>query len=365
MSLRIFNSVIGIVLLFSFIALIPPAHAESGQTYKVGTSNLNIRTVPSNDGQVIGKLNDGDHVVVFKESNGWAQTYYDGEEAWVASHYLYPDQDSGQESLTETTPTNVTITENSVRVRSGPGTAYNMTNSTSAGESYQLLDSKNSWHKVALNNGTTGWVAGWLTNSSSGAPAKTGNTNTNTPAAHQSLHGYNIVLDPGHGGQDPGSIAFDGSYEKDIILSTAHTVADRLRAAGATVIMTRTNDSYISLEERVSISNSSDTDAFISLHYDAYPMYSVSGFSTHFYSSFGNDRQLAQSIQSGLAKYAPLNDRGIMQNNYYVLRENTDLAVLVELGFITNPYDLSIAQTADYQNNVAEGITNGLINYFQ
>lgn len=363
MSLRTVYSVIGFVLLFIFIALdTPPAFAESGQTYQVGTSNLNVRTVPSSDGQVIGQLNDGDQVIVFKESNGWAQTYYDGKKAWIALHYLYQDHGGEPKSLVEATSENVTITENSVRVRSGPGTAYSMTDSTSAGESFQLLDSKNSWHKVALHNGSTGWVAGWLTNSSSSSPTKTSHSNTNTS---QSLSGYNIVLDPGHGGKDPGSIAFDGSYEKDIILSTAHTVADRLRTAGATVIMTRTNDSSLSLQERVSISNSHDTDAFISLHYDAYPIHSVNGFSTHYYSPFGNDRRLAQTIQSGIAGQVDLNDRGVMQNNYYVLRENSDLAVLVELGFITNPYDLSFAQTADYQSNVAEGITNGLINYFQ
>lgn len=367
MVIRVFQGIITFAMMFMFITAIPTSHAENGQTYKAGSTNLNIRNSPSSHGQVIGQLGPGDKVVVFNESNGWGQTYYAGEEAWVALHYLYTDDESAQEPIKETTPSKITMTEGNVRVRSGPGTAYNMVASTSHGESFQLLASQNNWHKIALNNGESGWVAAWLTSSPSDVPAQTthNETQTNTQQAKQSLSGHNIVLDPGHGDHDPGSIAADGSYEKNIALSTANIVADQLRAAGATVIMTRKDDKFLSLDERVSVSNAYSTDAFISLHYDAYPVSTVNGFSTHFYTSFGNDRLLAQSIQSGLAQHINLNNRGIMQSNYYVLRENKDLAVLVELGFITNPYDLSIIQTTAYQNKVAEGITNGLIDYFQ
>src|SRR5690625_3132833 len=128
--------------------------------------------------------------------------------------------------------------------------------------------------------------------------------------------------------------------------------------------MTRENDRFLLLEDRVAISHAYYTHAFISLHFDAYPISTVNGFSTHFYSSFGNDRKLAQFIQTGIAEQVNLNNRGIVQSNLHVLRENKDLAVLVELGFITNPYDFATIQTTDYQQGVAEGITNGLINYF-
>lgn len=375
MSLRTWKSIAFFALLFTFILITPTVEAQNGKTYDVGTSNLNIRTSPSSDGHVVGQLSYGNQVVVFKESNGWGQTYYDGEEAWVALHYLY--EGNGQKSeqtapAAVIAPTKVTVTANSVRIRSGPDTAHQMIGSTGQGQSFELLDTQDDWHKISLSGGKTGWIAGWLTNLSSDASAESSNNVVTTAKVaatpktkgNQSLAGYNIVLDPGHGGQDPGSIALDGSYEKDLTLSTAHVVAQRLKDAGATVIMTRENDRSLLLEERVSVSNAYYTHAFISLHYDAYPIDTVNGFSTHYYSSFGNDRQLAQTIQNGLAQHVNLNNRGLMQSNLYLLRENRDLSVLVELGFITNPSDLANIQTADYQQGVAEGITSGLINYF-
>lgn len=378
MSLRGFQSTIFFALLFTFILIVPSVKAENGQTYQVGTSNLNIRTAPANDGQIIGQLGYGNKVVVFKESNGWGQTYYNGEEAWVALHYLYLGQERKQASqpqkaTTAVDPTKVTITANSVRIRSGPSTAYNMIGSTGQGASFQFVESNGDWHKIALSNGKTGWIAGWLTSLSSDAPAQQkSNSVKTTPIAvpaktnsNQSLAGYNIVLDPGHGGKDPGAIALDGSYEKNLILSTAHVIAQRLRDAGATVIMTRENDRFLHLADRVGISRAYYTHAFISLHFDAFPIQSVNGFSTHYYSSFGKDRQLAQSIQNGIAQHVNLRSRGLMQSDLHVLRENIDSAVLVELGFLTNPYDLANIQTADYQQGVADGITSGLINYFK
>ncbi|HLS09445.1 N-acetylmuramoyl-L-alanine amidase, partial [Lentibacillus sp.] len=244
---------------------------------------------------VVGHLMSGDQAVVFQEKHGWAQTYYDGQVAWVAAHYLYP-------------------AENNTAV-----------------------------HVI-----------------SSG-----GDHNTETQPAKPTgtLNGYTIVLDPGHGGKDPGAIGLRGTLEKSHTMNTVYSVAEGLRNAGATVILTRSNDTYVSLEDRVSLSHDYATDAFISLHYNAFPLEAVNGFSTYYYTN-GNDRSLAATIQSGLEQNMALNSRGLMQEGYHVLRENSDLAVLVELGFITNPYDLSVIQTAEHQRNVADGIVEGVMTYF-
>src|SRR5690625_1057106 len=157
MSLRTWKSTAFFALLFTFILIIPTIEAQSGKTYDVGTSNLNIRTSPSSDGHVVGQLGYGNQVVVFNESNGWGQTYYDGEEAWVALHFLYEGQGSEQTISPVTTPTNVTVTANSVRIRSGPSTANQMVGSTGQGQSFELLDTKGDWHKISLTGGKTGW----------------------------------------------------------------------------------------------------------------------------------------------------------------------------------------------------------------
>lgn len=362
---------IGISVLLLSVIISPPVNAQEGTTYGVGTSSLNVRSAPSNDATIVGSLNPGDQVVVFQENYGWAQTYFDGKEAWVASQYLYP-MGATQQSESVTKPNSDTVTVNSagVHVRSGPGTNYPIIGFTTTGDTYAHLETKNDWHKVMLPDGSTGWIAAWLTDSytqetsTAQAPAKEKRPKMELFAEKDgSLAGYTIVLDPGHGGNDPGAIGFNGVVEKNLTLSTAETVASHLRDAGATVEVTRTNDQYVSLDERVQFSSSYQTDAFISLHYNAYPFMAVNGIGTYYYTN-GQDLVLAKSIQHSIKQSVGLHDRGTHYGNYHVLRENSDLAVLIELGFITNPNDLFTIQTSEYQNNVAQAITSGLEDYF-
>src|SRR5690625_1574788 len=159
--LRVFLGLTVVMLLFLCTYFTPNISAESGQTYHVGTSQLNVRTAPSSTSEIIGNLGYGNRVVVFKEVHGWAQTYYAGQKAWVASHFLY----GGNENQQEASPaaTKITITTDHVRIRTGPGTENAIIDSTNSGISYNLIDSKNNWHKISLADGTTGWVADWLT----------------------------------------------------------------------------------------------------------------------------------------------------------------------------------------------------------
>src|SRR5699024_3350312 len=215
---------------------------------------------------------------------------------------------------------------------------------------------------IVLEDGSNAWVARLLTNEKSN---ETGSNNNNEPSNHSidSLAGYNIMLDPGHGGKDPGAIGMNGVQEKDLTLSTANSIAQRLRDAGATVLMTRTSDSSLSLEDRVNMSESYWTDAFISIHYNAFPLHTSNGISTHYYSS-GADYQLAQNIQNALNKHTNLLNRGVQQDDFYVLRENEDVSVLVELGFLTNSNDQTVILGKNYSETVANAIQEGLIDYF-
>lgn len=365
-SLQIVLIAIGALLLSVIIS--PSVDAQGGTTYGVGTSSLNIRNAPSHDAKVIGSLNPGDQVMVFQTIHGWAQTYLDGEEAWIASQYLYPVEATQQsETVTNATSDTVTVSSAGVRVRSGPSTSYPIIGFTTAGDTYTHLDTKNDWHKIMLPDGSAGWIAAWLTDSDTEKVTTTQPTDKHAKMQlspeGEALTGYTIVLDPGHGGNDPGAIGFNNVMEKDLTLSISETVASYLRNAGATVKTTRSDDHYVSLEERVEMSSSYQTDAFISLHYNAYPFMAVNGIGTYFFTN-GQDHKLAESIQHAIGQQVGLHDRGIHYGNYHVLRENSDLAVLLELGFITNPSDLFTIETSDYQNNVAQAITNGLENYF-
>lgn len=369
MKISSFNfSFIFVLLLLLFI--LPVSASAESRTYTVGTDNLKVRSSPGSDGAIIGQLNTGNQIVVLKEKYGWAQTYLNGQSAWVATQYLISDNETPKQKSSNTQATvssvkkSVTITANDVRLRNGPGTAHKVTGSLKYGQTVRLLSTEGDWHRISATDGSTGWVASWLTSTQIAGSSQTPQAQVaRKTSTNGSLHGFNIVLDPGHGGNDPGATGFNYVQEKDLTLAMSNAIAGKLRAAGANVIMTRTNDTYVSLAERIQISHSYDTDAFLSIHYNAYPISTVNGFSTHFYTS-GRDRQLAQTIQSELAKNVGIHSRGLMQDDYFVLRENRHLAVLLELGFMTNMGDFGQIQSANYEQQVATGITNALIKHF-
>src|SRR5699024_4899228 len=345
------------------------ASAESKKTYDVGTSNLNVRTSPSYDAEVIGHLDKGQQVNSFKEKYGWVQTYYDGELAWVATHYLVEtDADSSKESKENASSEKVTITATDVNVRSGPGTSHSVISSATSGDTYKLIESTDSWVKVSLSDGE-GWIYAELTDqkssNSSGSNEGTSEKQSSDSATSNggNLNGVNIILDPGHGGKDPGSIGLNNVKEKDLINSATDKIAAELEARGATVLRTRSQDAYKTLNERIEISNAYATDAFVSIHFDSSNNSSVKGTSTYYYSG-GDDQQLAQSIQNSLVNVGSIQDRGVKHGNYKVLRENKDLGVLIELGFITNADELAAYQSSDLQNQAAAAIADGMVDYF-
>ncbi|MFA1822115.1 N-acetylmuramoyl-L-alanine amidase [Virgibacillus oceani] len=348
--------------------------AESGDVYEVGDIKLNVRSEPSKQADVIGQLEKGNRVMVFEERYGWAKTYYGGQEAWIASYYVMPA--TGTEEVSEAQ--SVTVTSTGVHIRSGPGTNHSIIGFTTSGDTYSLIESAGDWQKVTLEDGSSGWIAGWLTDAavedesvkpdenanSSDEPASTETTESETAGVNttnQSLAGYNIVIDPGHGGKDPGAVAGD-LYEKDLVTQTADKVEQKLRDEGATVILTRSGDNFVSLDDRVRISQDYNTHAFVSLHYDNFPVIPINGVSTYFNSSA--DRELADAMQPSLSSNLALHNRGVMQGDYRVLRHNPAPSVILELGFMSNPNDLAVVQTEDYHNSVAEAVADGLKNYF-
>lgn len=336
-------------------------YAEHGRTYEVHASELRVRDAPNHDATIVGSLQTGDQVVIFQEEYGWAKTYYHGKEAWVATQYLSPVAQEHQSQ--------VVITGSNVHIRSGPSLDDHIIGSAAQGDTFEVIDTEEGWKKIVLHTEEHGWIAEQFTsNAPSSEPVnqleiQPKEEETSIQDSPSSLEQYTIVLDPGHGGKDPGAIGLENVAEKDVILSTSEVVAQHLRDAGATVILTRTEDEFLPLDERIRISNINQTDAFISIHYNAFPILTVRGMSTYYYAG-GNDQKLAQHIHASLIESVNLPDRGIQQADYKVLRENRDLAVLIELGFITNPDDFSEIHSPEYKNQVGEAIANGLINYF-
>ena len=194
---------------------------------------------------------------------------------------------------------------------------------------------------------------------------------TATPALALPLVGRVVLVDAGHGAKDPGSLS--GSVpEKNINLAIALKLQNFLEMAGATVLMTRIDDEPLAdskagdMYKRKLIANNSQADIFVSIHQNSFPRASVRGAQVFFYNTSDNSRLLAEHIQAEIKNFAsPYNKLQAKANtSYYVLRETTMPAVLVECGFLTNPEERYLLTRETYQEKMAWSIYVGILNYF-
>ncbi|MCP3029953.1 N-acetylmuramoyl-L-alanine amidase [Halobacillus sp. A1] len=234
-----------------------------------------------------------------------------------------------------------------LNVRSSPDIQSTIIGSLSDGSTINVQEQENGWSKINYN-GVTAWVSSDFLNSSGSSP----------------LDGINITLDPGHGGYDPGAISVDGTYEKDLNLRTAQHTYEKLKEAGAVVTMTRSGDQYLSLEERVEHSHSTNADAFISIHYNSSITSSANGISSYYYND-SKDLPFAQELQGELSEQTTPQNNGEYHGDFHVMRENNSPAALLELGFLSNPEETVLVQTDSYQSQVSSAIVDGIINYFE
>lgn len=178
------------------------------------------------------------------------------------------------------------------------------------------------------------------------------------------LDGKTIVIDPGHGGSDAGA-AREGITEKDINLSIALKVQQLLQEKGVNVVMTRVNDTKVSLETRVQISNDSRADLFVSIHQNALEDHVTYGIETWFEKTSAESKKLAEVVQSSVAASTNGKDRGTKsRQSLYVLQNTNAPAVLVECGFISSDAERNLLKNHTYQDAIAEGIVKGIEKYF-
>lgn len=182
-----------------------------------------------------------------------------------------------------------------------------------------------------------------------------------------------IVIDPGHGGSDPGAQYGTGDQkvqEKTVNLAVGQRVAKLLAEQGATVIMTRSDDSYPSLKERVETANLSEAHFFVSIHHNSNRIAdSRSGTFTYYHGASQEGKLLAEYIQKEIAAVSGLSDHGAVadttrfKSGMHVLRNTKMPAVLVEVAYINNATDRRLIVTEDFQQKVAAAIAKGIRSY--
>ena len=177
---------------------------------------------------------------------------------------------------------------------------------------------------------------------------------------------FYVVIDPGHGGPDPGAIGIGGLRESEVVLDVSKRVKNLLNEKGVNVRMTRNNEIDLDLPPRVAIANRTDADIFVSIHANASrgKRRDINGLETFYYAGW-RGRLLAKKIQKQILKVSPGSpDRGVRQGRFYVIKKTKMPAVLVEIGFLTGRLDSRRLEKSIHRERLAYAITKGILEYF-
>lgn len=174
-----------------------------------------------------------------------------------------------------------------------------------------------------------------------------------------------IVIDAGHGGKDPGAVT-DDLYEKEVALKVSLLLQEKLEEEGALVIMTRDDDTYLTLDERVEVANRTNADIFISVHANAATNPSANGVETFWNHTLESEasEHLAKNLQDQLLSHMDISDRGVKHANFRVIRNTKMPSALVELGFMTNEKDFNYMKTDEFYEDAVKGLYNGIVDFF-
>ena len=191
-----------------------------------------------------------------------------------------------------------------------------------------------------------------------------------------------IFLDPGHGGSDTGAIS-QGVREKDLTLSVYNKVSSKLASLGFTVLTSRNTDKDVDLVDRAEEANNAGADMLLSIHFNSGGRGVARGIETYYYQAQADipskinqanhnnperlekSKKLALKVQQNLLYQTGASDRGVKRASFAVLRETAIPSILVELGFIDNPEELSKIRTNEYQERLANGIVDGILEYYK
>mgnify|MGYP000870290625 CR=1 FL=1 len=184
--------------------------------------------------------------------------------------------------------------------------------------------------------------------------------------AEKTGKGLRVILDPGHGGLDPGALGPSGSKEKDVVLDISLRLRDLLAAVGCEVYMTRDEDRYVEFPERVRLAKEGKGDVFLSIHANAFRFQEACGTETFYHPDKQSSRLLAEALQTSLMKELGRTDRGVKtRRDLYVLRESSIPTALVEVAFINHPDEEKLLLDPEFRQRCAQALFEGLSHYFR
>ena len=393
------------------------------------TNGLNVRKGSTTSSAVMGKVNTGGQLAVYDMQGDWLKITYNGEFGYVSKQYV-KFVDAQTREFLENATKKVKATQG-LNLYYGPSSSSKkivQVGVIPAGTELDVYSSKDGYYQVMYKDVPGYIVANSATDitptlppttAPSGPTATVGRVtvdyvNVRAQANNQSkqlgqlrigqrvavnqISGYwaninfngqsawvyksylkllnqnglplqnrIIVIDPGHGGKDPGAVS-NGYNEKSIVLKVGNLVGQKLRAAGADVRQTRTTDKFLELQEIVDFTNRNEAEIFVSIHVNSFGSSTAHGTETYYSITAGDmykeDQDLATFINSQIVKNANMYNRGVKTAPYYVTRNVIIPAVLVELGFISNGTDRAKLVSDKYVEIYAESIYQGIVQYY-
>ena len=313
---------------------------------------LNVREEPTTSSDVVGQLKKSEEVGVIKIESGWARIEYGDKEAFISADYISSDQIEETESVNW----KYIVTSYGLNVRTSPSSSSEIVGLVSRGDELQVISYLDDWTKISFEGRTAYVSSRYIEKIEQGV------------VTNSILEGKKIIIDAGHGGYDRGAGA-NGLVEKTINLDVAKRVKKNLEDMGADIILTRDTDEFISLSKRTDISNSSSADIFVSIHANSSSTSLAHGIETFYYPNSADQREidsknLSQLIQMALLEETHLSNRGTKGANFQVIKYNTLPSTLVEIGFLTNPYEANRLSQSSFRGNLAKGISDGIKEYF-
>lgn len=214
--------------------------------------------------------------------------------------------------------------------------------------------------------------------SSTSTDHQTHSDTTDLPKVDSTKQQICLVIDAGHGGNDPGKIGYGGILEKDINLAIALLLKDSLEKENIYVVLTRetdrnladegsTNQKRADMQNRCEIISNANPVFTISIHQNSYPSPEVAGAQVFYYTNSSVGCTLATTLQTALREHLnPDNHRQPKANdNYYLLKKTPTPTVIVECGFLSNPSEAALLATSEYQQKVVNAISAGILTYLQ
>jgi len=173
-----------------------------------------------------------------------------------------------------------------------------------------------------------------------------------------------VLIDPGHGGKDPGAIGIGGLREKQVILPIGKRVAQILEQNGIQVVMSRKSDYFVSLPGRVKMAERVNADLFVSIHANSAGRKrpDVNGLETYYYDT---GLSFARTVHRRILRTVKMRSRGVRKARFYVLRKTSMPAILVETGYLTGRTDVKNLRSQWFRNKMAEGIARGILDYLK